>query len=294
MLALGFAVIIWGTSFAATKAALAAFAPVTLIWLRMAIASVIVIALWRYIPKPQYRCGDWRWLVLMVLCEPCLYFLLEGYALRYTSAGQAGVISALVPLMVAGGAWLFLKERITVRIIGGLAISLAGVIALSLLGNSDAHAPNPLLGNLLELAAMICAAGYILTLKHLTSRYHPWLLTSLQALTGALFFLPGLVLDHPVNWTEVPGETWLTVFYLGTFVTLGAFGLYNYGVSQVPASRAALFINLIPVVAVVSGWMVFNEQLTLWQLAAAAGILLGVYLGESRSRPPSPAVKAAE
>lgn len=294
MVCLGGAVILWGTSFAATKTALSAFAPVTLIWLRMAIASVIVLALWRHIPKGRYQAGDWRWLLLMVLCEPCLYFLLEVYALKYTTSGQAGVIAALVPLIVALGAWLLLAERLTGRVLAGLAISIAGVIALSLSGSASEQAPNPLLGNLLQLGAMTCAAGYVLTLKHLTQRYPALYLTGLQSLAGAVFFLPGLLLAQPRPWIEIPAFAWLTVLYLGTAVTLGAFGLFNYGVSQIPASRASLFINLIPVVAVATGWAFLDEYLTAWPLAAMAAILLGVFIGESHARTRGPLVKPAE
>ena len=275
------AVLLWGTSFATTKTALAAFAPITLIWLRMAIAAVIVSALWRFLPKGRYAKGDWRWLLLMVACEPCLYFLLEVYALKYTASGQAGVIAALVPLLVAVGAWLLLAERLTARVLSGLTISIAGVVILSLSGSASEHAPNPLLGNLLQLGAMTCAAGYVLTLKHLTQRYSAIYLTGLQSLAGAVFFLPGVLLSQPQPWSEIPASAWIIVVYLGTAVTLGAFGLFNYGVSQIPASRASLFINLIPVVAVVTGWVFLDEHLTFWPLVATVVILLGVYIGES-------------
>ncbi len=294
LLCLTGAVAVWGTSFAATKVALDAFAPVTLIWLRMTIATTIVVALWRHIPKGRYLRGDWKWLLLMVVCEPCLYFLFEAYALKYTTSGQAGVIAALVPLLVAMGAWLFLSERLTSRIIAGLVISIGGVIALSLMGDATQHAPNPALGNILELAAMTCAAGYVLTLKHLTRRYSAWYLTGLQAIAGAIFFLPGVLLEQPQPWSEISSYHWWVMLYLGTLVTLGAYGLFNYGVSQIPASRAALFINLIPVVAVVTGWGLLNESLTFWQLLVIVAILAGVYVGESQGRRPEPVVEPAD
>jgi len=286
--------VVWGTSFAATKEALQAFAPVTLIWLRMTIATTLVVALWRYIPKGRYRSGDWKWLLLMVVCEPCLYFLFEAYALKYTTSGQAGVIAALVPLMVAVGAWLLLAERLNSKIVTGLVISIVGVVVLSLSGDATQQAPNPLLGNVLELAAMTCAAGYVLTLKHLTQRYSAWLLTALQAIAGAVFFLPGLLLEQPQPWSEISSYHWWIMLYLGTLVTLGAYGLFNYGVSLIPASRAALFINLIPVVAVITGWGLLNESLNVWQSAAIFAILVGVYVGESRERSAEPVAETVD
>ena len=70
------------------------------------------------------------------------------------------------------------------------------------------------------------------------------------------------------------------MLFLGSFVTLGAFGLYNWGMSRIPASRAATFINLVPVTAVVLGWVMLNETLTLYQIMASAVVVGGVYLSQ--------------
>jgi len=95
------AVLFWGTSFAATKTALDSFTPMTVIWLRMAIATVVFAPAWFFLPKPAYRRGDLKWLSLIALLQPCLYYLAEGYAIRLTTSSAAGVISAIVPLLVA-------------------------------------------------------------------------------------------------------------------------------------------------------------------------------------------------
>ncbi len=279
---LAVAVVLWGTSFASTKAALDYFPPVTLIWLRMVVASVVVLLCWRTVPRTPYLRGDWKQLGLLVLLEPCLYFLFEAYALRYTTSGQAGVISSLVPLLVVAAAWIVLRERVTTRMVTGLLVSLAGVVVLSLTGESDGQASAPLLGNFLELAAMVCAAGYIITLKRLTERYHPWFLTALQSFAGALFFLPGLFQMPAAAWSGVDPAGWLHVAYLGTLVSLAAFGCYSMGVQRVAASTAAIYINLIPVIAVLTGWWLLGERLGLVQWCAAAAILCGVAYGQSR------------
>ncbi len=290
------AVVFWGTSFAGTKTALDSFSPMTVIWMRMVIATVVFAPAWFFLPKPRYRKGDIKFIALAVLLQPCIYYLAEGYAIQFTTSSAAGVISAIVPLLVAAGAWVFLRERISARSAVAIAISLAGVAVLSAGGHTQASAPNPALGNLLELLAMVSAAGAMLAIKHLSARYSPWFLTGLQAVVGALFFLPGALAGGTATWAAAAPVAWASVAYLGTFVSLGAFGLYNTAVTMMPANRAALSINLVPAVALITGWFARGETLTLMQFAACAVIIGAVVLSETGSAPvqPAEAIAAAE
>jgi drug/metabolite transporter (DMT)-like permease len=282
------AVVFWGTSFVATKTALDSFTPMTVNWLRMMLATAVFVPVWFFVPKPAYRRGDLKWLALITLLMPCMYYLAEGYAVRYTTSSAAGVISAIVPLLVAAGAWMFLREHLTVRSVVAIAISLAGVAMLSTGGHVQAEAPNPVLGNILELLAMVCAAGSMIALKHISTRYDPWFLTGLQAAVGAVFFLPGALASGPAGWVTAAPVAWWSVAYLGTFVSLGAFGLYNTAITRMPANRAALAINLVPAVALLSGWLLRAESLTALQLVACVIIVGAVVLSETGSVPQPP------
>jgi len=273
------AVLLWGTSFTATKAALSGFAPMTVIWLRMALASLVVLFIRRRIPTPRYEKGDWKVLGFLCLMQPCLYFLLEGYAVSLTTSSQAGMISALVPLLVAVGAWAVLKEPMSLMGVIGLIVSIGGVVWLSLGGAPDALAPNPALGNLLEVGAMICVAIYMVVMKRLSVRYSTWWLTGMQCVAGAIFFLPVAIMTGSQSFSAIPSSALLAVAYLGLFVTLGAFGLYNMAMTMMPAGRAAMSINLVSPVALVAGWLMLGETMSLMQLAACGVIGCGVYLG---------------
>jgi len=275
------AVLFWGTSFVATKTALGSFAPMTVIWLRMATATLVFAPAWFFVPRPAYQRGDLKWLALIALLQPCIYYLAEGYAVKLTTSSAAGVISAIVPLLVAAGAWLFLHERLTARSVAAIAISLVGVAMLSLGGEPQASAPNPVLGNLLEVLAMVCAAGSMIALKHVSTRYNPWFLTGLQAAVGAAFFLPGALAAGTESFATAAPIAWVSVLYLGTFVSLAAFGLYNTAVTRMPANRAALSINLVPAVALLAGWFLLGESLTAIQLLACAIIVGAVVLSET-------------
>lgn len=281
VLCLAGAVLFWGTGYAATKTALQSFSPMTVIWLRMVVATVVFAPFWTRLPRPDFRRGDAKLLALTGLLMPCLYYLFEGYALHFTTSSQAGVVSALVPLLVAVGAWLFLKERLGARPIAAIAVSLVGVAALSLGATTQAAAPNPVLGASLEFLAVASAAGYMLTTKLLGGRYHPWLLTGAQVGIGALAFLPSALAAGTASWADATPLAWASIVYLGVFVSLGAFGLYNTALSLMPASRASLAINLVPAVAVLTGWLALGETLSPTQLLACGAILGAVVFGES-------------
>ena len=273
------AVVLWGSSFSVMKVSISNFGPWTVMWVRMAVALVVILPFWRRLWPLPYRAGDWKLLLPMCLFEPCLYFTLEANALRFTSSSQAGLITASVPLMVAFAAPFTLGERVTKGTVAGLVAAMGGVVWLTMAGDPSELASNPLLGNTLEMAAMMSAVGYILLVKKLSWRYGPFALTAMQIVVGFFFFLPGVFSLAGKGATLTSGQVGGLV-YLGICVTLGAFGFYNYGIAHVPANRASAFINVIPVVAVILGWTLLGESLNGQQLAAALCVLAGVWFSQ--------------
>lgn len=276
------AMILWASSFIALKIAFQEYHPMIVIFGRMVVGSCCFLLFYRQIRRTVIKREDVKYLLFMAVCEPCIYFIFEAKALELTSASQAGLITAMLPLMVALGATVFLKERISRQTLVGFLIAISGACWLSISGEKSASAPNPLLGNFLEFMAMVAATGYTLSLKHLSVRYSPLFLTAVQTWVGALFF--SLFLLHPdINlpriWYPAPA---LAVIYLGSFVTLGAYLLYNYGVSKIPASQASAFVNLIPVFAVILGFIILGERFTPTQFIASGFVLLGVFISQRR------------
>jgi drug/metabolite transporter (DMT)-like permease len=283
-LALILAVSLWGSSFVAMKIALAVYDPAVVIFMRLLLASGVFAIVFRRIRGVTYQKGDWKWFALMAFFEPYLYFFFEGYAIRYTTASQAGMITAILPLMTAVTARFILSERVRGRTWAGFIISICGVVWLTLAGEPEPGAPNPMLGNFLEVLAMASACGYFIILKRLTATYDPWYVSAMQAFLGCLYFLPTLalpVVDKPDVFDPLAVGM---IAFLGLVVSLGAYGLYNFGVSRMPVSQATAFINLIPVVAVVTGWALLGEQFNSWQWAAAALVMFGVWLSQSGRR----------
>ncbi len=272
------AVLLWGASFSTMRIALHDLHPWSVMWLRMVIALACILPLYRTVSLSAYRRGDWKLLLPAVIFQPCLYFWLESAALGLTTSAQAGIISASVPLLVAVAAWMILKEPLSVRVTAGLLLSLAGVAVLTLGGQATESAPSPLLGNSMEFLAMVCAAANMILIRILGRRYDAWTLTVMQVVTGTLFFSPGFA-----YMADLPSDTFdlqlvLILVFLGAGVTLGAFSLYNWAITRMPASTASAHINLIPVVAVGCGFAFLGETMNPLQMAAACAVLFSVLM----------------
>ncbi len=286
MAGLVLAALLWASSFVVLKAAMGRYHPYMLIFGRLMVASICFVPLFYRRRHQRPRPGALKYILFMSLCEPCLYFLFEVAALQRTTASQAGMITAMLPLMVAVGAYLLLREKLTAPVLAGFSLAVTGVVWLSLTSEATQSAPDPVLGNFLEFLAMICATGYILSAKRLTTTfgYSPLMITAVQALMGFIFYLPLIFLpdiDFQLHWEP---EFFWAVLYLGAFITMGAYGLYNYGISRVTAGQATAFINLIPIFSVLLGWLFLGERFSSSQYLAAAMILLGIYLSQGAGR----------
>ena len=275
--------LLWASSFVALKYAFMSYDPMVVISARMLIALLFILIFFRKVFRGlEITRSDLKYLSLMALLEPCIYFVLETEALVNTTASQAGMVTALLPIMVAIGAWIWIGEQITRRIIIGGLLAFTGAIWLSIGAQSSHYAPNPIYGNTMEFLAMVTAVGYTLTLKHLSRRFKPLFLTGFQALVGSLFFTPFLLLPSTIMPTEFPLAPSMALLYLGIGVSFGAYGLYSYGVSKIPASEASLYVNLIPIFTVMLAYLLLDEQFGWSEVVGAFIILLGVFVAQSK------------
>ena len=284
------AMLLWASSFVALKLAFRGYHPMQVIFGRMFIASLCFIVFIPAFRKVKWRRRDLKYLLIMAVCEPCLYFIFEAKALELTSASQAGMITAFLPLLVAILAWSILKESIRRQTLIGFIMAVLGACWLSVASEITAEAPNPLLGNFCEFLAMVCAAGYTVTLKHLSDQYPPLFLTAFQAFLGSLFFCPFLLMPDIGIPRHLEITPLLAIVYLGTFITFGAYACYNFGVSRIPANQAAGFVNLIPVFGVLLGMLILGDRLNAEQWLACGLVFCGVWISSRRkvSIPPGP------
>ncbi|TEW52681.1 DMT family transporter [Psychromonas algicola] len=275
------ATFLWGSSFVALKAAIDVYPPSFVIFFRMLLTLILCLFLWRWIKCFDYQKGDWKWLLVMSLAEPCLYFLFEGYALQYTSASQAGIIVSCLPLLVAFLAFFMIQEKLSKHIIIGFSLCITGSILLSIVSPETEQAPNALLGNTLEFIAMLCAAVYVVSTKHLLQRYSALSLIALQGFAGTVFFAPFLFFiewppQHDIN-------ALLNIVYLGTAVTLGAYATYNYALARSSVLTAAAYSNLVPIFALLLSALLLNEVLTTWQWVSIFIVFMGILVSKGHA-----------
>ncbi len=278
--------ILWSSSFIGLKLGLSVFTPFEVMALRMMSASLFCLPyakeVWQIFKNKKYR----TILVLGVLFEPCLYFLCETFALHYTTASQAGMVVALAPLFIGLGAWIWLKEKLEPRMWFGFFVAVVGIVWLSVTGEQSQSAPNPLLGNALELCAVLCAMGYTLCVRTLVQHIPPAVFTAAMAFAGSLFFLPLCLIPVEITPVELGFEipTWLplvAIVYLGLAVSLIGYGGYNYALSRLPASRVAPYLNLIPIITMFMGVVLLKEQLVFSQYIASALVIFGIVISQS-------------
>lgn len=275
-----FAMFIWASSFIALKAAMVDLGEYTVIFIRMLAASLCFVFFIKGFLKYDFTKRDIQLILLLGFFEPCLYFLFEAKALIYTSASQAGMITSLMPLITAMAAGYFLKEIISRQLLFGSVIAMIGVIWLSVQATTSDTAPNPMLGNFLEFCAMICATGYTLVARYLSEKFSALFLTAIQAFIGLVFFFPFFIYELNTKEMTFSLEAISWAVYLGVVVTLAGYGLYNFALTKLEASKVAMFVNLIPIFTLILAFLILGEKLTSTELIASATILVGVIISQ--------------
>jgi len=277
------ATVLYGTTLTAMKVCLNYYSEVEMITLRMIISSMLFLPFFLTVYKDlKIDKIDYKFIFLMTICEPCLYFLFETHALRFTSSGQAGVVSAMEPILIIIFAKLILKEHLPKIAYFGVFLGIIGAIVLSLGSDVNELAPNPLLGNSLELCAEILTVTSIITTKYLMDKYPPFLLAGVQVVLGGVFFM---ILNALRGGSFVPvfNESFIILVYLGV-LTVVSYALYNYGICTLSASKASPFLYLLPISSIIFGCFFLGESFNLLQIFACLLIFVGIYVSQIKDK----------
>lgn len=276
-------VVLWSSSFAAISYGLQVFSPAELSLLRFAIASLclaIPVALGVVRLPPR---SDWPAVAVLGLIGMTLYQLTLGYAMTRIPAGSAAVIIALAPGVTAALAALRLGERVTRRMLAGLAIAFAGVV-LVMIGSGRELRFEPMA--LLVLISVFATSIYFVWQKPLLARTDPLGFTALSIFAGTLGLLP-FGLGLPAKLMLVPWPQLASAAYLGIAPTVLGYLCWNWALSRAPAATVTSVVYVQPLLASVIAWFWLGQ--TLGPLAIAGGVLAvgGVVLTirGSRMRP---------
>lgn len=273
------ACVLWGASFPLAKVALGALSPAHLVLLRFALAApVFVLLAARRGSLPRGR--DMGLVVLTgVLCVPVTY-LVQFAGLARTSVTSASLLVAVATPVLALAGWLVDRERLTGRIWLAVALSTTGAAVM-------VGVPGPgrtLLGDALVLGSVLMSVAWVLASKRLVRRHGASVATSWILLAGTLVLAPVvLATDGPPPLALSPG-VWLALIGLALGSTVGAFVLWNLGLARMESGRAAVYLNLEPVVGAGLGVAAFGDVVGLSLAAGGLLVLVGAVLASTRRR----------
>ena len=273
--------IVWGSTFVATKSVLDEAGPFAVTALRFGIGLLVLLP-FAYRRGFRVRLALEPAFLLFGLTGIVLYFGLQNLALVFTSAANAALISAGVPVAAALLARTFLKERIPLPRLLGIGLSIIGVLLVSDTTPSGG-APEAILGNALMVVAVVGYGAYAVQGRAMRGgeRYPAVVATTASFAAGLLFLIPLAAGEALLFGTPQLGPRgWLVVAYLGAGASALAMFLWNYALRHVAASAAALYINLVPVVGLGFA-LLFGERVGAAQLVGGALAVGGVLLGEA-------------
>jgi len=293
-----------GSYVALSKPLVAALGVFLLAWLRFGIGG-LAIAHWLKRPahEPAMSTDTKRLVFLESFLGNFLFSITMLFGVSMTSAVSAGVIMASIPAVVALMSWIFLKERIGLRIWGAVACSALG-IGLMALSKNELHGQvsrgpeaifaegNALLGNVLVFVAVLCEAAYAVIGKKLTGALSPKRITALINLWGFLLMTPmGLYAALHFDFGTVTRSSWMLLVFYALAASVWTVWLWMTGLKSIPAARAGVFTVMLPVSAALVGVLVLGETLSGQQLLAFAIALAGVLLAtlpSGSTTPPAP------
>ena len=199
--------------------------------------------------------------------------------LQYTTPINGSVIMITVPIIVLILSAIILKEQVKKLKVTGIGLGLSGALILSLYGQSSEHGENILLGNFLIFINAVSYSYYLILIKKLTSKYHPYDFIKWLFLFGSVMVLPfGYTELSSVNWQDFPSYIWFSVGFVIVFATFGTYLLNPLALKNLKATTVSTFLYLQPIFAGIFAIAMGSDQLDLVKGLAALLIFIGVYL----------------
>lgn len=270
---------LWGGSFFFVGIAVTELPTLTIVTLRVAIAAII---LWMILLLTQHQAPKtaklWRDLFVMALLNNIIPFSLIVWGQSHIASGLASILNATIPLftvVIAG--WLLPDEKMTARKVTGVAIGFFGVIVL--MGPSSLEQVGT--DTLAQLAILGAAISYGFATsfgrRFKTMGISPFQTSVGQVTASTIMLLPLVfLLERPDQLANPSNEVWLAVIALGAFSTALAYILFFNVLSSAGATNVTLVAFLVPVTAILLGWLVLDEQLRIEHFAGMALIGLGL------------------
>jgi len=272
--------LIWGSTWLFIKLGLEDLPPITFAGIRFLIAAsiLLIIVRARRVPLPRKR----RDLALIATTGVLAFSLNYGllfWGEQRTSSGLAAILQTIIPAFGLLIAHQYLpEERMTLSKVSGVMLGIAGVV-LIFSNQMSAEGPSALWGSLAIVIGAFCVAYSNVLVKARCGHLDPAVLAAGQMVFGLIpLLMVGIAVEgNPLNfhWTPL---AWTSLLYLALIGSSLAFLLFYWLVRHMDVTKTMLIPLVTPVIAVVLGMLVLNEELT-WRIAVGgAGIMAGIGL----------------
>ncbi len=272
------ATILWGGNYLCGRYLSDALPPTLLNTTRWGISTLILLVILFFKNKKLPIFKMWKEFMVLGFTGVFAFSTLTYMALGHISSSQAGMISSGIPISILLFTPFILKEKISPKAWGGAGISIIGVIIL-FLGKSDGVALEAsLLGNVQMVLACIAWGIYTVLGKRFGKVYDSLTLTAGAALYGTVFSAISCIGTVELGMVSMTDTAWLSLLYVSTLASVGAYLAWNAGVKIVGASQSAPYLNLLPVWTVVFGIVFLKEEISLLSWAGGILTIIGAYI----------------
>ncbi len=274
-----FTIIVWGSTFIASKIMLRYYQPLAVMTARFAIAWVL---LWLLYPKRvRTTPRDELCFLAMGASGAFCYYLCENYALTLTLASNVSIIVAAAPVLTALLAHFFTEEKLTRSVFYGFAVAFFGV-ALVVFNGTVILKLNPL-GDLIALAGALCWAVYSVVLHRSLGRFDALLMTRKMMFYALVMALPLLFITRtPLPLAPLArADVLFCLVFLGVFGSALCYVFWSSATRRLGTVVTNNYIYINPFVTMVVAALVLHEKISVMGVAGAALIIVGVVIGSS-------------
>jgi drug/metabolite transporter (DMT)-like permease len=277
----------WGTSGVATRAALdAGVLPYSLVAWRTVISVAVTVAILLISQRHLARqASTWTTGSVLAVTNLAVPFVLFTLAYEYAGAGFVGLIVALIPLVTAVIANFALPdEKLKPVKVFGLSLGFTGIAILLATGDTGiGDAGDPFIAGLLSLVAVGSISFAGVYAKGRSGTYDPVQLSGVQFIVGAILLVTAAIVVEGLQ-TDMSGWGWTLIFYMAVIGTVVPFTLFYWILGHTSATKASLIGYVVPLIAIVAGITLLDEQLEFGIAVGGVLILAGVIITDRGER----------
>ncbi len=277
-----FTMLFWGGTFVAGRVVSQNVGPFSIAFQRFAIASILLILLTLKVEDKLPALKKFQILPIIMLGMTGIftYNVMFFKGLKIIEASRASLIIATCPVFITIFSAIFLKEKINLIKGLGIVVSVCGAIVVISKGNIEQIFRTGLgLGELYIFCCVLSWVAYSLIGKGVMRNLSPLVSVSYSAIVGAVaLFIPACFEGLLQNLSHQSVLDWSCISYLGIFGTVIGFVWYYQGVQQLGPTKAGLFINFVPVFAILCAFLILREPITFSLVVGTVLVISGVYL----------------